>query len=264
MSLVAAAVAGGAMGARHALETDHLAAVATLVGGEEPRSSGDGGEPRSPEDGEEPRSSGDGGERGSTEDREELRIPGDGRGAPASCPALVGASWGIGHTVPIAALGGALLAFGVRLPASVTGLFEAVVGVVLLYLGGRMLAGVVGHREHAHGTHPLHGHLDVGTLSLGGGHVHVHGDSALVGALHGVAGSGALVVALVSTAPDLPTAASFLGAFGLASVLTMAAVAAVWGRTLDTWMERALRAFAGVLGVVVGLLLVVEWAGLVG
>ncbi|GAB3325146.1 high-affinity nickel-transporter protein [Haloplanus salinarum] len=246
MSLVAAAVAGGAMGARHALETDHLAAVATLVDGGEGDAVGDGEEPRSSENGEEPRSSE------------------NGLGAPASSPALVGASWGIGHTVPITALGATLLAFGVRLPASVTGLFEAVVGVVLCYLGGRMLAGVIGRREHAHGTHPLHGHFDVGTLSLGGGHVHVHGDSALVGALHGVAGSGALVIALVSTTPDLPTAASFLGAFGLASVLTMAAVAAVWGRTLDTGMERALRAFAGALGVVVGLLLVVEWAGLVG
>jgi hypothetical protein len=282
MSLIAAAVAGGALGARHALETDHLAAIATLIDGEEPHtpekgegsrtsdSEGvsrpglvgaswgightvpiaaiatliDGEEPRSPENGEEPRS------------------PENGGGVLR--PGLVGASWGIGHTVPIAALGVTLLVFGLRLPESVVGLFEATVGVALVYLGGRMLAGVVGLREHAHGTHPLHSHVDVGTLSIGGGHVHVHGDSAIVGALHGVAGSGALVVALVSTAPDLPTAASFLAAFGLASVLTMATVSALWRRTLDTSIERALRTFAGVLGVGVGLLLVVEWVGLVG
>jgi len=242
MSLVAAAVAGGALGARHALETDHLAAVATLVEREEPRSSGTGEEPRSSETGEEPRSA-----------------SGDGTVTPPR-PGLVGASWGIGHTVPIAALGLALLLFGVRLPESVTGLFEAVVGVVLIYLGGRMLAGVFGLREHAH---PVHAHLDVGRLSLGGGHVHLHGDSALVGALHGVAGSGALVVALVSTAPDLPTAASFLAAFGTCSVLTMAAVSVLWGRTLGTGIERTLRGFAGALGVGVGLLLVVEWIGVV-
>jgi hypothetical protein len=234
MSLIAAAVAGGALGARHALETDHLAAIATLIDGEEPHT---------PEKGEGSR----------TSDSEGVSRPG-----------LVGASWGIGHTVPIAALGVTLLVFGLRLPESVVGLFEATVGVALVYLGGRMLAGVVGLREHAHGTHPLHSHVDVGTLSIGGGHVHVHGDSAIVGALHGVAGSGALVVALVSTAPDLPTAASFLAAFGLASVLTMATVSALWRRTLDTSIERALRTFAGVLGVGVGLLLVVEWVGLVG
>jgi len=233
VSLVAAFVAGGLLGARHALETDHLAAVATLVEGEELRSS--------------------------ENDSEELRSSETGSGISQS--GLVGASWGVGHTLPIAALGLALLLFGVRLPASIVGLFEAVVGVVLLYLGGRMLVGL---REHTHGTHPLHDHLDVGRLSLGGRHLHVHGDSALVGALHGVAGSGALVVALVSTAPDLPTAAAFLTAFGLCSVLTMATVSALWGRTLGTGAERALRGAAGLLGVAVGALLLAEVAGLVG
>ena len=47
-------------------------------------------------------------------------------------------------------------------------------------LSARMLADVVGRHEHVHEPHPLHGHVDVGWLSLGG---HVH--------LHGVAGSGA-------------------------------------------------------------------------
>jgi hypothetical protein len=216
MSLVAAAVAGGALGARHALETDHLAAIVTLVDGE-------GGSSR---------------------------------------PSLVGASWGVGHTLPIAALGLSFLLLGIRLPSSITALFEGVVGLVLVYLGARMLAGVLGYREHDHGAHPLHAHLQVGDLSLGRGHAHLHGDSLLVGALHGVAGSGALVVALVAAAPDLSTGVSFLGAFGAGSVLTMAAVSAVWERTLDTGARRTLRGVAGVAGVGVGCLLLVEVAGL--
>jgi hypothetical protein len=215
VSLVAAAVAGGALGARHALETDHLAAIVTLVDGD------------------------------------------------ASRPGLVGASWGVGHTLPIAALGLTFLLLGVRLPSSVTALFEGVVGLVLVYLGVRMLAGVLGYREHDHGTHPLHGHLQVGDLSLGGGHVHLPGDSFLVGALHGVAGSGALVVALVAAAPDLPTGVAFLAAFGVGSVLTMAAASAVWGRTLGAGARRTLRALAGVVGVAVGCLLLAEVAGFV-
>ena len=215
MSLVAAAVAGGALGARHALETDHLAAIVTLVDDDPSR------------------------------------------------PGLVGASWGVGHTLPIAALGASFLLLGVRLPPSITALFESVVGLVLVALGVRMLAGVLGYREHDHGTHPLHGHLQVGDLSLGGGHVHLHGDSFLVGALHGVAGSGALVVALVAAAPDLPTGVAFLAAFGVGSVLTMAAASAVWGRTLDAGARRALRGLAGVVGVAVGCLLLAGVAGLV-
>jgi len=215
MSLVAAAVAGGALGARHALETDHLAAVATLVDGEE---------------------------------------------TTLSRAGFVGASWGVGHTVPIAALGLAFLLLGVRLPSSVTTLFEGLVGVVLVVLGARMLTGVLGWHDHAHGTHPLHRHLRIGQLSLGGRHTHVDGDSLLVGALHGVAGSGALVIALVSTAPNLPTATSFLGAFAVGSILTMAAVSAVWGQTMG-WHRRALRTVAGLGGVGVGVMLLVESAG---
>jgi high-affinity nickel permease len=213
MSLLAAAAAGGALGARHALEPDHLAAVATLV-----------------EDGT---------------DR----------------PGVVGASWGIGHTVPIAALGLAFLALGVRLPSSLTHLVEGVVGVVLVYLGVRTLTGAFERVEHAHGTHPLHRHLDLGGLSVGSGHL--HGDSLAVGALHGVAGSGALVVAVVAAAPDVPTAGGFLLAFGCCSVLTMAVVSSAWGRALAAGVgERLLRAVAGLVGVGVGALLLVEVAPL--
>jgi len=214
VSLVAAA-AGGVLGARHALETDHLAAIVTLVEGD------------------------------------------------AARPGLVGASWGVGHTLPIAALGVSFLLLGVRLPPSITALFEGVVGLVLVALGMRLLAGVLGYREHDHGTHPLHGHLQVGDLSLGGGHVHLHGDSFLVGALHGVAGSGALVVALVAAAPDLPTGVAFLAAFGVGSVLTMAAASAMWGRTIDAGARRVFRGLAGVVGVAVGCLLLAEVAGVV-
>ncbi|MEF8857126.1 MAG: high-affinity nickel-transporter protein, partial [Haloplanus sp.] len=67
----------------------------------------------------------------------------------------------------------------------------------------------------------------------------------------------------VSTAPYLPTAASFLIAFGVCSVLTMAAASALWGRTLGTGAERVLRGLAGLVGVGAGVLLLAEVAGLV-
>ncbi|MFB6101039.1 MAG: high-affinity nickel-transporter protein [Haloplanus sp.] len=223
MSLVAAAVAGGTLGARHALEADHLAAVATLVEGD-----------------------------GAT----------TGTDAPP-WPGLVGASWGVGHTLPIAALGLAVLGLGVRLPDSITTLFEGLVGLVLAVLGARMLATALGWRDHSHDGRSLHTHLRIGRLSLGGSHTHLHGDSVLVGALHGVAGSGVIVIALVSAAPDLPTATSFLGAFAGCSTLTMAAVSALWDRTLATGGRRSLRGVAGAVGVGVGLLLLVESAGVV-
>ena len=218
MSLLAAAAAGGALGVRHALETDHLAAVATLVEGERDRS-----------------------------------------------PGLVGASWGVGHSLPIVVLGLAFLALGVRLPPTVTLAIEGLVGVVLVALGVRMLVAALGDRvgiqAHSHGDRGVHRHLRLGRVSLGWTHVTVDGDSALVGVLHGFAGSGALVVALVASSPSVGAALGFLGAFSVLTVVTMTAVSLVWGRTLDTGLDRPLRAVAGLVGVGVGILLLAEVAG---
>ncbi|MFB6137238.1 MAG: high-affinity nickel-transporter protein [Halobacteriaceae archaeon] len=224
MSLVAALVAGGAVGATHALESDHVAAVAGLLDGER-------------------------------------------SGLAAG---TVGASWGVGHTLPIAALGLAMVAAGVRLPPAVTAFFEAVVGLLLVAIGGRLLLSVRRDREraaqssshdspaaHGHGGR-LHRHLGLGDLDLGVAHSHLHGEAFAVGAVHGVAGSGALVVALVAEAPTAGAATAFLAAFGVCSVCTMAGVSLCWGRALDAGRRRALSAVAGAVGVAVGLRLL--WA----
>lgn len=210
MSLVAALTAGGVVGVRHALEADHLAAVATLV----------------------------------DEDRS----------------ALVGASWGVGHTLPIFLLGVLFVALGIEVPERLSAAFEVVVGVVLVAYGLRLLADVWGllsvdAHTHAGGEHS---HLVVGRLSLGLTHVHLDGDSALVGVLHGLAGSGGLVVVMATAAPSADAALGFLLSFGVGTTLTMALVAAAWGRTLGTGLAWALKALGGVVGVVVGFGLVAE------
>ncbi|WP_152040368.1 high-affinity nickel-transporter protein [Salinigranum salinum] len=269
MSLVTALVAGGLLGIRHAVETDHVAAVAALV------------------------------------DREDDR------------PGLVGASWGVGHSLPVAAVGLAFLLLGIRFPEVVFTAVEAVVGVVLVALGVRLLAGEVVRLRHAHGGTDDHGHFGVGSFLVGlthshrstvehehthahtedhgDGHTHAHGHDHgdghthpglpgrgpavhahddptpaarpfdrggfAVGAIHGLAGSGALVVALVATASSVDNALAFLGGFSVCSVATMAAVSAVWGRALDTRGRRLLVTVAGVVGAVVGAGLLAEVAG---
>lgn len=264
MSLVTALVAGGLLGVRHAVETDHVAAVAALVDSERTR------------------------------------------------PALVGASWGVGHSLPVAAVGLAFLILGVQFPDVVFTVVEGVVGVLLVVLGARLLVGEVVALRHSHDDEPDHRHVGVGSLLVGRVHTHratgrdehrhgdgeahehphVHGDGHThedghahgdadghggthdatgdlsldrggfaVGAVHGLAGSGALVVALVATAPSLDNALAFLGGFSVLSVATMAVVSALWGRALDTRGRRLLVSVAGVVGIVVGALLLAEVAG---
>lgn len=207
-----ALVAGAVIGIRHALETDHLAAVATLV------------------------------EEGT--DR----------------PSFIGASWGIGHSLPIVILGLLFVGLGIQLPEAVTQLFEVFVGLILIYLGGRMLwtiaNGVTSH-DHGHGPHS---HFQLGSISLGISHTHLDDESFFVGIVHGLAGSGALVIALVSTAPTVSAAVSFLVTFSLLSIFTMAGLSYIWGQTLDTPVTVYLKGFAGLMGIGIGVMLLVEQA----
>ena len=207
----------------------------------------------------------------------------------------VGASWGVGHSLPILLIGLLFVLVGIRLPAHVTTLFEVAVGAVLVYLGVRMLYEVAepaivrhvhgeakadhedhpddDHRheaagaparvveddhDHDHGHGPRHRHLHIGGLSIGTTHGHVDDASFIVGVLHGLAGSGALVIALVSAAPSIHSAVAFLLAFSALSILTMGSVSYLWGRSLERGFADALEAIAGVMGISVGLLLVTE------
>jgi hypothetical protein len=212
MSLTATLAAGGLLGARHALEADHLAAVATLVDDEDDR------------------------------------------------PGLVGTSWGVGHSLPVVALGLLLVGLGVRVPEPLFGAFEALVGVILVALGVYTLLDVfdvLGVERHSHGgADGTHRHLRLGSTLLGTSHRHGHGGGFLVGVVHGVAGSGVLVIALASTAPTVDAAVAFLGGFALLSTVTMGVVAHAWGIAISAGLTRILRATAGLFSVALGVALV--------
>ncbi|MBX0298022.1 hypothetical protein [Haloarcula nitratireducens] len=176
----------------------------------------------------------------------------------------VGALWGVGHSLPIAGLGLLFVAFGVRLPASVTRFFEFVVGFVLLFLGIQLSWAAVRRarvQSHDHGD-GHHSHLQIRSLSVGLTHSHREESSFLIGVLHGFAGSGALVIALVSTAPTISTALSFLGGFSVLSIVTMALVSTLWGRLVGTRFTIYLKGTAGAVSICVGVLLLTEQIGL--
>ncbi len=209
-----ALLVGAAFGARHALEADHVAAVATLV-----------------------------------EER--------------SRPASTGAAWGVGHTLPILVLGALFLALDLEVPPAVSTGFEAVVAVVLVALGVRAIAGrealgtaVVRHLHDGDGHH----HLTVADREIGLSHSHADEESFAVGVVHGLAGSGGVVVALAAAAPTVAGGAAFLAGFGVATVAAMGAATWAWGRAVGR--SGRLRVLAGLASVAVGLLLAAELAGL--
>lgn len=220
----AALLAGGAFGVKHALEADHVAAVATLV-----------------EDG----------------DR----------------PASTGIAWGLGHSVPVLALGALFLSFDLDVPPAVATGFEALVGLVLVALGLRVLAGREaigtsilrhGHGEGGGDDGPADGHLHlrVGGTDVGLVHTHADEESLAVGVGHGLAGSGGLVVALAAAARSDAVGAAFLLGFATATVAAMGVAAWGLGRAVDR--VDVLRPVAGLASVAVGALLFARTVGIAG
>ena len=91
--------------------------------------------------------------------------------------AMIGAVWGIGHTLTILAVGSAIILFGIVIPARMGLAMELAVGIMLVLLGimtltgfGRVLAAAPPPAD-AGGAPPLHDH---GLCAHD--HPHAHGD----------------------------------------------------------------------------------------
>lgn len=141
-----------------------------------------------------------------------------------------GIVWGIGHTLAILAIGLLVLLFNIAIPESFSLLFEAMVGLALIALGISIILEVVKRRIHTH-THMhdgvkhahFHSHEDAGT------HDHYHGGQALikplaVGTLHGLAGSAALMLLVLSTIDSFSSGVLYIIIFGLGSMIGMAII----------------------------------------
>ena len=182
-------------------------------------------------------------------------------------PAATGVAWGVGHSLPILVLGAFFLALDLQVPNGIASAFELLVGVILVTLGLRILAGReavgVAILRHVHGlgdgTDGGHRHITVGNARIGFFHSHGEEESLAVGVVHGLAGSGGVVVALAAASPTAASGVSFLLGFSAASIVAMGVAAWVWGRAVGR--ARGLRIVAGVASIVVGLLLVAELWG---
>jgi hypothetical protein len=147
--------------------------------------------------------------------------------------ALLGVCWGIGHTLSLLLVGAALVLLRAEMPARAADLFELLVAIMLIGLGLRAI--YLSARQGA--TGPVHAHQH-------GDRVHVHGGTAphvhigawtlarrplLVGAAHGLAGSGALTALVLTTLPSTAARLTYIVLFGLGSTLGMAALSGLLG-----------------------------------
>jgi ABC-type nickel/cobalt efflux system permease component RcnA len=182
------------LGLRHASDPDHLVAVTSLVAAED----------------------------------------GDARAA-----VRLGAFWGLGHAAILLLIGLPLIAFKSELPAWLESGAEKAVGVVILVLAARVIwkwtrgdYRVGRHRHGADSDVPAgpHRHLRKGA---GPDHAHVQVRTPQqafgIGLLHGLAGTGAVVVLLIAALPTQLEAAAGLAVFAPMSILSMAALTGAFG-----------------------------------
>ncbi len=137
--------------------------------------------------------------------------------------AWLGICWGLGHTTSLVVVGAVLVVMRAEMPASMTNFFEFAVAVMLVGLGGRAI--VLAARQgpdgplvvHRHGT-IVHRHAS-GTAHVHVGHWTLARRPLLIGALHGLAGSGALMPLVLTTLPTNAARVAYLVLFGAGSTL---------------------------------------------
>jgi hypothetical protein len=179
--------------------------------------------------------------------------------ADVRAAAGIGAWWGLGHAVTLLALGLPLIALEARLPPWLEASAERLVGAVILLLAVRLVVRWArgGYRADTH-LHPpatRHRHLNTGA------HSHDRRQNAAraaaIGTLHGVAGTGAIVILLITALPAQGTALAALLLFAPMSVLSMAFFTGAFAwlftrRPVAPLFRRVLMPVMGGVGVVFG------------
>jgi ABC-type nickel/cobalt efflux system permease component RcnA len=168
--------------------------------------------------------------------------------------AAFGARWGLGHSVAVLAAGGILLLTGLRWPEHYDSWGEAAVGLMLIGVG--IWAIVAARRLHLHaaGAHGDHLHLHAHGRDARGHehrhdarapaerpHHHGHGIT-LVGLLHGLAGTSAVVALVpVTLIESRSEGLAYLVAFGLGTTVAMTLFAVIAAGAMRAAAERSIQ-----------------------
>lgn len=185
---------GFLLGLKHAVEADHLAAVSTIVS-----------------------------------ERKSIWSS-----------SLVGALWGVGHTISLLAAGVVVILFRIKISASAARVLEFCVGLMLVALGAGALkklvrGGYVHFHVHSHGGRAhVHPHIHEKSSHETEARTH-HGlrmagsRTLLIGMVHGLAGSAALMLLVLSTVREPLLGLLYITVFGLGSIGGMMLMSALVG-----------------------------------
>ena len=142
---------------------------------------------------------------------------------------LIGAIWGAGHTTTLVLIGLLVYVLSINIPEVFFSGSEFLVGIMLIFLAfttlsNKKLFKIKHMHPHTHEGSIVHTHPH----EHDGAHKHTH-KSYLIGCIHGLAGSGALVVVTAAALNSIQEVLSFILIFGFGSVIGMVLVSSLIG-----------------------------------
>lgn len=186
--------------------------------------------------------------------------------------AIIGGIWGVGHSLALIIAGVAVLLLDFEITPETSRWLEFSVGIMLILLGlnvfRKLVTGKKLHfHEHSHGDHKhvhLHTHEN-GATPDGSHHLLRFSPRALiVGMVHGLAGSGGLMLAIIPTIDSRSLGLIYILIFGIGSIGGMIIMSLLVGlpfhltaRRLDK-LNTIFQIVAGIASIAVGAIVAFE------
>jgi sulfite exporter TauE/SafE len=166
---------------------------------------------------------------------------------------LAGVFWGIGHTATLFIVGIILLIMKGQIPEKWAMSLEFLVGIMLVYLGISTITSLkkihVHQHEHDSETINQHGNQQKNLSYI---------KSMVIGLVHGLAGSGAIVLLTMSTVKSVLESAFYILIFGFGTVIGMLFFTTILGISFifsakRLRMNKTLTQITGVVSTVFGI-----------
>lgn len=187
--------------------------------------------------------------------------------------ALVGGTWGAGHTASLLAVGLVVLFLDLQISEATEAVLEGIVGVMLIALGLNVIRKLVtGGSAHLH----THGHAGKSHAHV---HIHDHREkevssshhglefssrALIIGMVHGLAGSAGLMLIVIPTIDTKALGVLYILVFGIGSIGGMMLMSFLVGLPFHltalrfNQINKLLQGTAGIISLVLGAMVVYE------